>query len=144
VSRSGRWLAAVGAGLVLAAGSGCRGEREQALRGEAGTLVHAIRQLRDATNQGKRPQLKALAHLTCSAEDLCELQRVCRHAYERHQQALDATQTLRHALAEDAGADATTGANDLMSNARRDLERARFLARLCSDLEGKVTRRYGL
>jgi hypothetical protein len=132
--------------LLVAALAGCRGEREQALRGEAGSLVQAVQKLRDAPNDAKRPHLKALARMPCSTDDLCELKRVCKNAYERHQAALDAARSLRHALEGDGGIDrdAAAGGADLVSEARRDLERARYLARLCNDLEGQATRRYGL
>jgi hypothetical protein len=134
---------ALGPWLLLPA---CRTRQDHAQRAEAAALVQAVTLLRDAPNPAKRPHLKALVRLACSTEDLCELQRVCKNAYERHQQALDITRTLRAGVEADGGIDRDSGAsaNDLVDHARRDLDRARYLARLCNDLQGQVTRRYGL
>jgi hypothetical protein len=138
------WLLAAGWAWVVAT-LGCETGAERARREEATALVRAIEALREAPNPGKRPLLKQLEQQPCSSEELCELKRVCTKAYHRHQRALDSARSLRHALRADAGPAASAGpTTKLVADAQRYLKRARFLSRRCTELQGKVSRRYDL
>ena len=132
--------------LLMTAVLACQTEREQARKSEAAALVRAIDELRDAPNSGKRPRLLELERVACSDPDLCALKRACTLAYRRHLRALESARSLRHALKGDAGGliDASTPTAELVSQAQHDLQRARRLARRCTELEGEVLRRYGL
>ena len=125
---------------------GCENEAERQRRTEAAALVHALNQLRDAPNEGKRPLFKAFEKLPCSAKDLCELRRICAKAYERHLRALDATRSLRHSLKGDGGVSpaASAKAARLADDAQQYLERARFLNRRCVKLQGRIEQAYDL
>ena len=108
--------------------------------------MHALQQLREAPNEGKRPLYKAFDRLPCGSKDLCDFKRVCSKAYARHLRALDTTRSLRHALERDGGVTpaASAQAARLADDAQRYLQRARFLNRRCLQLQGQVERAYDL
>jgi hypothetical protein len=125
---------------------GCDDEAERARQTEAAALVHALEQLREAPNAGKRPLYRAFEQLPCGSDELCDFKRVCSKAYERHLRALDTTRSLRHALKRDGGVTpaASAKAARLADDAQRYLERARFLNRRCVQLQGQVKQAYDL
>ena len=128
--------------LVLAAG--CKGEREQAERAEAGRITHAIAALREAENEAKPPRIAALDRETCTSQELCELKRACVEAYRLHVRGLEASRIASRALDADAGRQAGERVAELVTASERDLVRARELVQRCSDQESAVARRFGL
>jgi hypothetical protein len=133
--------------LSLATGSltACHDEEEMARLSEAAETVRAVEQLRNAPNEAKRPRLAALEKLECTAKDVCDLQRICTKAYRRHQSALDSARALRHAMGQDGGVRKQgRKAGKLLSKAKRELERARFMTRQCARQQGRVVRAYDL
>jgi hypothetical protein len=133
--------------LTLATGSlvACHDEEEMARLSEAAETVRAVEQLRNAPNDAKRPRLTALEKLECTAKDVCDLQRICTKAYRRHQSALDSARALRHALDQDGGTrKQAANYRKLLSKAKRELERARFMTRQCALQQGRVVQAYDL
>jgi hypothetical protein len=113
-----------------------------ARRAEAERIVYAVEALRSAPNDAKPPLLKALEGAECTLEDVCELKRVCREAYEVHLRALSGTRAARHAIEGDAGA--SKKAAELLGQSARWLEEAAEKTKRCTDLEGEVVRKYKL
>ena len=133
--------------LTLVAGSvgACDDDEELARLRQASETVRAVEQLRNAPNDAKRPRLAALEKLECKAQDVCDLQRICTKAYRRHQSALDSARALRHAIGQDGGtAKQAAQASKLLSKAKRELERARFMTRQCARQQGRVVQAYDL
>jgi hypothetical protein len=133
--------------LTLLAGAvgACDDEEKLARLREASETVRTVEQLRNAPNDAKRPRLAALEKLTCTAQDVCDLQRICTKAYRRHQSALDSARALRHAIGQDGGTSKQAAqASKLLSKAKRELERARFMTRQCARQQGRVVRAYDL
>ncbi len=127
--------------MLLAA---CHGEAEQAHRTEAGRVAHAVESLRNAPNAKKAPYLASLERTPCSVPDVCELKRACVGAYQRQLAALAGVQAVRHALAADAAPALAASAAGQLDSAQKDLGAARHDTEHCADLQGAVTRRYGL
>jgi hypothetical protein len=142
VARNSVFFAAAVAVVVLALG--CKGEREQAERAEAGRLTHAIAALRDAPNEAKPPRIAALDREKCTSEALCEMKRVCVDAYRLHVRGLEASRVASRALDADGGSQAGRGIAELVAASERDLVRAREQVQRCSDLESEAARRFGL
>jgi len=142
VTKPSAFLVAAIALVVTALG--CKGEREQAERAEAGRIAHAIAALRDAPNEAKPPRIAALDSEKCTSEALCELKRVCVDAYRTHVRGLEAARIAARALDSDGESQARERIAELVAASERDLVRARELVRRCSDLESEVVRRFGL
>jgi hypothetical protein len=123
--------------------AGCKGEREQAERAEAGRITHAIGALREADNDAKPPRIAALDREPCTSQELCELKRACVEAYRLHVRGLEAARAASRALDSDAETQAEQIAR-LIAASERDLVRARELVQRCSDLESAAARRFGL
>ena len=136
------FFAAAVAVVVLALG--CKGEREQAERAEAGRLTHAIAALRDAPNEAKPPRIAALDREKCTSEALCEMKRVCVDGYRLHVRGLEASRVASRALEADGGSQAGQRIAELVAASERDLLRAREQVQRCADLESEVARRFGL
>ena len=132
--------------MLVALGVGaCHDEEKLAQLREASATVRAVEQLRNAPNDQKRPLLMALEKLKCTAQDVCDLQRVCTKAYRRHQSALDSARALRHSMGQDGGtAKQSAKSAQLLSHAKRELERARFMTRQCARHQGEVEQAYDL
>jgi hypothetical protein len=141
VARSSAFFAATIA-VVLALG--CKGEREQAERAEAGRLTHAIAALRDAPNEAKPPRIAALDREKCTSEALCEMKRVCVDAYRLHVRGLEASRVASRALEADGASQAAQRIAELVAASERDLLRARDQVQRCADLESEAARRFGL
>jgi hypothetical protein len=141
VARNSAFFAATTA-VVLALG--CKGEREQAERAEAGRLTHAIAALREAENAAKPPRIAALDREKCTSEALCEMKRVCVDAYRLHVRGLEASRVASRALDADGGSQPGRRIAELVAASERDLVRARELVQRCTDLESETTRRFGL
>jgi len=142
--RQRHWHAVVLTFVVGSLGA-CDDEEELARLREAAETVRAVEQLRDAPNDAKRPRLAALEKLKCTAQDVCDLQRICTKAYRRHQSALDSARALRHAVDRDGRtAKQSAQAAKLLSKAKRELERARFMTRQCARRQGQVVQAYDL
>ena len=127
----------------LSAASSCHGEAAEAQRSDAGRLVHAVAELRDAPNDGKRPLLKALEQLDCAAPDLCEFRKTCVSAYSLDVDALDGLDAVKRATA-DARVPVSKSAVELLARSEGALGRSVELAKRCADLEGEARRRYSL
>lgn len=138
-------MAVVVRALALAAGlsfMGCRGEAVEARRSEAGRLAEAVRLLRGAPSEERRPLLEALASAPCAEPDLCALRKTCADAYALELSARDALGAVRHAA---QGAEPVQReAVELLTRSEEDLRRAAELARVCADREGEARRRYSL
>jgi hypothetical protein len=130
--------------VVAVVAAGCEGEREQALRSEAGRLLRSIDLLHRAPNDGKAPHLAALKDFRCDSPDICELKRVCQVAYERHLQGVTGTRAVRAALAQDASSADDAHAAELLERSRHELEAARSSMRHCLELQGTARRHYRL
>jgi hypothetical protein len=124
--------------------AGCKGEREQAERAEAGRIAHAIAALREADNDAKPPRIAALDREECTSQEICELKRACVEAYRLHVRGLEASRVASRALDSDAGSQSGQRIAELVSASERDLVRARELVQRCSDLESAAARRFGL
>jgi hypothetical protein len=130
------FIAALGSPLA------CHGEADEARRAEAGRIAEAVRALRAASNDGKRPFLRSLHDLACSTEDLCRLKRSCQEAYELELSALDGISAVRRAV---RGVDPIPPeAAELLTKSEGNLKRAAELTKACVESEGAVRRRYSL
>jgi hypothetical protein len=126
-------------GLQLAACNEA-GDHEAAM--QAGRLVHAVRQLRDAPPDNKGAPLSALRTLECDG-DRCELKSTCVEAYELHVRGIQRLAAARHAL--DGTADPLSRkAAETLDDAEQDLQRSAELTKQCADVQGEITRRYRL
>jgi len=124
---------------------GCRGEKDEARRAEAGRITEAVRKLREAPNRAKEPFLLALRSTSCATDDGCELKKTCTDAYLLEQQALDGISAVRRETTGGAPAEPVpSAAAALLSRVTLDLERAKTLAKNCADLEGAARRKYSL
>lgn len=135
------WRAALTALVLLSA---CHGEAEQAHRTEAGRIAHAVENLRNAPNARKAPYLTSLERMPCSVPDVCELKRTCVDAYQRQLSVLASVQAVRHELKHDAAPAAAASAAGVLDSAQKALLDARRRTEHCADLQGTVSRRYGL
>lgn len=125
--------------------SGCRahGESAEAARAEAGQVVHSIRILRDAPNEGKAPLLEVLAATACSANDVCAARDACAAAYGIQVQALENLHAVRRA-ATGSTDPIPSAAVDVLARAEADLRHAADQEKSCADLEAALTKKYGL
>lgn len=120
----------------------CHGEAAEARRAEAGRIAEAVRALRAAPNDAKRPLLRLLHDAPCSAADLCGLRKSCEDAYGLELSALDGISAVRRAV---RTADAVPPeAAQLLTRSEGDLRRAAELTKACADNEGEARRRYSL
>lgn len=130
--------------MALALLTACHGEAEQAHRTEAGRVAHAVDNLRNASNAKKGPFLTSLERMPCSVPDVCELKRTCVDAYQRQLKALAGVRAVRRSLARDAAPGAAASAAGVLDSAQKELVDAKHRTEHCADLQGTVTRRYGL
>ena len=131
--------------LAALAAAGCHGERDEARRADVARVGEAVRKLREAPNAEKDPLLKALRGIPCSNGDACDLRRTCVDAYALEERALDSLKTVRRATASASEAEPVpSAAATLLSEASRDLERAKDMATACADQEGALRRKYSL
>jgi hypothetical protein len=138
-------LARAALGLLAAATAACHGEREEALRAEAGRVAEAVRKLREAPNPAKPPLRKALDATSCTTEDTCGLKKSCANAYALQERALEGLAAVRHATTGASAAEPVpSAAAALLSDVTANLERAKTLSKDCADLEGAVRRKYSL
>lgn len=85
--------------LVLLSAGACRPEVDEGrAQEERAALLRAIAQLREAENSQKAVWLQRLRAVPCVS--LCELQKTCVQAYERHVQAWSLLETLRERVHE--------------------------------------------
>lgn len=127
---------------ALGAAPACHGEKDESRRAEAGRIAEAVRVLREAPNDGKRPLLKSLREVVCSADDLCELKRSCADAYELELTAFDGISAVRRTV---RGTDPIPPeAAPLLMKSESNLKRAADLTRACAESEGATRRRYSL
>ena len=136
-------LAVLGVIALPVVVAGCKGEREQAERAEAGRITHAVAALREADNTAKPPRIAVLDRESCTSEALCELKRVCLDAYRLHVRGLEASRVATRALDAD-GSQPDKSVAELVLASERDLVKARELVQRCSDLESEAARRFGL
>jgi hypothetical protein len=132
-------------GFFASVSVACHGEREEALRAEAGRVAEAVRKLREAPNPEKAPLRRALEAISCTADDTCGLKKSCSDAYALQERALDGLGAVRHATAGASAAEPVPNpAVTLLSEVTAGLERAKERAKECADLEGTVRRKYSL
>jgi hypothetical protein len=125
--------------LVVACGG-----RERAAKAEAAGVVRAVAALRDAPNEAKSVLLPELERLRCTDAEVCELQRVCASAYQRHLGALAKTESVKRQLDAGSGAAQAGALAGILLEAERELERGRALGERCTELEGALRRRFQL
>jgi hypothetical protein len=118
----------------------CHGEAVEARRAEAGRIAEAVRVLRVAAPEEKRPLLKSLGEIRCSAEDLCALRKSCQDAYALELSATDGIAAVRHAVREPDPV--PTEAAALLAQSEGELRRAVDLTKACADSEAETRRRY--
>jgi hypothetical protein len=120
----------------------CHGERDQAIRGEAGKVAEAVRKLREADGAAKRPLLVALQHEACTTEDVCTLRKTCDDAYTLQVTALESVSAVRHANQD--GKDLPADAVTLLGEASAKLAASNSATKTCADAEGELRRKYRL
>jgi hypothetical protein len=133
--RQAAWPIAGCACLLLA----CRSDAERAEQGRVANLAERIDRLRRADNPAKRPLLAALASATCVSADECALKDLCVRAYQVHQRALDAIESLKLVAASDAGVSASLRAR--LEQAEQDLTSARELGERCAEEQVRTVRK---
>lgn len=120
----------------------CHGEAAEGRRAEAGRIAEAVRALRAAAPEEKRPLLKSLGETLCSAEDLCALRKTCEEAYELELSANDGIAAVRHSAQADDPVPKEAAA--LLGQVEGILRRAVELTKTCADREAETRRRYSL
>ncbi len=128
----------VSAGLVLCL-LGCRSDAERAEQGRVANLAERIDRLRRADNPGKRPLLAALRTAACVSADECALKDLCVRAYEVHQRALDAIESLKLVAVSDAGDNFPV--RERLRQAEQDLGSARDLGERCAEEQVRTVRK---
>ena len=108
-------------------------------KAEAGLIARAIDVLRDAPNAQKGELLDALKAATCTAPDLCELQKQCIDGFGQHVAALNETERAK-GLLKSGGSD--TEAAQVLDYARKELTEAAPKIAKCADAEGAAKRKY--
>jgi len=122
--------------------AGCRGEKDEAHRAEAGRIAHAVEALRAAEASGRPPLLKALEQEACESADVCATKEKCLEAYGLERQALESLRAVRRAA--NADAPLPEQAPALLAQAESVLTRSREVAKACADLEGSLRRAHAL
>lgn len=120
----------------------CHGEAAEARRADVARVAEAVRKLRDAPNDEKRPLLLALQQTPCAADDAVKLRKSCSDAYGLQVTALDAVAAVRHAA--QGNAPLPPEAAELLARSEADLKRAAQGTTACADLESDLKRRYAI
>jgi len=119
----------------------CHGEADEARRADVGRVSEAVRKLREAPNEAKRPLLLALQQTPCAADDAVTLRKSCSDAYEPLLAALDDIGAVRFAM--QSGASKAVDVT-LLQRSESRLKEAEMLTKACADLEGAMKRRYSI
>ena len=124
-------------GLSLAA-LGCDSSANQE-RQSAADVARAEEQLRSADNSRKASLLGAL-DAACAGKEPCEVQRLCRAAYERHVTAVSLTAAAKQQLTDGRAEEAAK----LLGAAEEKLKQAQGEVATCTVRAGDLRRRYKL
>lgn len=119
--------------------AGCQAGRADAVSREASKLSQAVRALRDAPNDQKRPELERLVKTECTAPDLCNLRETCVEGYRQHLRALDRARSVSGILDTD-----TQAAARALASAERELGAAHDRVSECARVEAAIRRKYRL
>ncbi len=119
--------------------SGCSLGPSASDKAEAGLITRAIDVLRDAPNAQKGELLDGLKSASCSAPDLCELQKQCVDGFGQHVAALSETERAK-GLLKSGGSD--TEAAQALDYASKELAEAAPKIAKCADVEGAAKRKY--
>jgi hypothetical protein len=119
--------------------SACRSDADRAEQGRVANLAERIDRLRRADNTAKRPLLAALVTAACVSPDECALKDLCVRAYQVHQRALDAIESLELVAASDAGVSASV--RERLQQAEQDLASARELGERCAEEQVRAVRK---
>ena len=125
-------------GLLLVAALGCDSS-ESRERQSAAIVVRAEEQLRSAENSGKARLLSALDG-PCAGREPCDVQRLCRAAYQLHVTALSLTGAAKQQLADGRAEEAAK----LLGAAEEKLAQAQGEVASCTLRAGELRRRYKL
>lgn len=117
----------------------CRSDAERAEQGRVANLAERIDRLRRADNPAKRPLLQALEATPCVSADACALKDLCLRAYQVHQRALDAIESLKLVAASDAGV--SEPVRERLRQAEQDLATARELGERCAEEQVRTVRK---
>lgn len=118
----------------------CQSDARRAEQARIANLAERIDRLRRADNADKRSLLDDLQKAECVGPDACGLKDLCVRAYQIHQRALDAIESLKRAAARDAGPPSPAVREQLLG-AQRDLGQAVNLSQQCSDEQVKAVRK---
>jgi hypothetical protein len=129
-------LLAAAAALLCA----CHSDSRRAELARLVNLAERIDRLRRADNPDKRALLDALKKAECVGPDACGLKDLCVRAYEIHQRALDAIESLKRDAAIDAGQPAPA-LRERLQGAERDLAEAVSLGQRCADEQVRAVRK---
>jgi hypothetical protein len=125
--------------LLFSACLGCKSDAQRADQGRIANLAERIDRLRRADNRDKRELLEGLKKAECVGPDACGLKDLCVRAYETHQRALDAIETMKKLAASDAGP--SPAVRQRLAEAERDLSEAQRLGRECADEQVRAVRK---
>jgi hypothetical protein len=124
--------------LAVAFSLACQSDARRADQARIAHLAERIDRLRRADNVDKRALLDALKQTACVGSDACGLKDLCVRAYEVHQRALDAIETLKK-LAVDAGP--SENLRERLRTAERDLTEAKDLGQRCAEEQVRSVRK---
>jgi hypothetical protein len=141
LSERGRWSWLLLVALSSATPVACDGTQQAAERSDADRVAHAVRLLREAPNDAKRPLLRALEGVECTSPRACEVRERCLEGYGSYLEALDAIATARRALARDGGAAADERTALLLAVAQRKLKQAEVAVERCTVLSAALVRK---
>lgn len=135
-------VALAGAALSLATGLGlgCQSDARRAEQARIAHLAERVDRLRRADNPDKKARLAELEQTECVGPDACGLKDLCVRAYQVHQRALDAIESLKREAEGDAGAP-TAAVRERLQRAERDLAEAVDLAQRCAEEQVRAVRK---
>ncbi|HTM46773.1 MAG TPA: hypothetical protein VL137_17580 [Polyangiaceae bacterium] len=139
-----RWQPARPALLCLAlAGTACdrhHSDIDPVQRQEAASLSQSIAALRQAPNEQKLTQLRAVEAAACTQPDTCALKGQCVQAYRKFLGSLQGIKAL-----ETQAPDLSATANaQTIAQLERELDAARALTLRCADAQAALGRHYKL
>jgi hypothetical protein len=120
----------------------CHGEADEARRADVARVSEAVRKLREAPNDAKRPLLLALQQTPCTGDDACTLRKSCSDAYDREVSAVEGIAAVRHAT--QSTGPVPPEATELLARSASEMKRAVLLTKGCADLEAATKRRYSI
>jgi hypothetical protein len=124
--------------VMASAAFGCDRDTDRE-RQSAADVVRAERSVREADNAQKARALGAL-EAPCVGQKPCEVQRICRAAYQLHVEALSLTAAAKQQLGDGRAEEAAK----LLGSAQEKLQRAQGDVATCTERAGALRRLYKL